>query len=77
MNESGPIIEYLLDPYGEGRLSPPRESPQWAIYLQRMFYAEGRSIFFAQQLGLLSDYANVRSWLARIRERPALHRALS
>ena len=37
----------------------------------------GFSIFMAQRLELLSDYANIRSWLERLQERPALHRALS
>jgi glutathione S-transferase len=140
MIESGAIVEYLLDRYGDGRLSPPRESPQWAKFLQWMYYAEGTafpplqnllahtsqlpeaqrspvvvatetpwahgilrfvddalegrsyllgeefsaadimmgfSVFFAQQLDLLSDYENIGPWLARLQKRPALHRALS
>ena len=140
MIESGAILEYVLDRYGTGRLSPRRESPEWADHLQWVHFAEGTafpplqnvaahtfqlpepqraqvvvetetpwvhgvlrfvddalegrsyllgddfmaadimlgfSIFMAQRLELLSDYPNIRSWLERLQERPALHRALS
>ena len=39
--ESGAIIEYLLERYGEGRLSPPRGSAEWVRYIYFLHYAEG------------------------------------
>lgn len=39
--ESGAIIQYLLAKYGEGRLVPTVESPEFAQYLQWFHYAEG------------------------------------
>lgn len=38
--ESGAIIEYLLDTYGEGRLRPPAGSPEKLKYTYWMYYAE-------------------------------------
>ncbi|MEQ9639958.1 MAG: glutathione S-transferase family protein [Alphaproteobacteria bacterium] len=40
MAESGAIIEYLLETYGEGRLAPPPGSPARAAYLQWFHFAE-------------------------------------
>ena len=34
MCESGAILEYILERYGEGRLAPPVGSPARAAYLQ-------------------------------------------
>jgi glutathione S-transferase len=39
--ESGAIIQYLLAKYGNGRLVPPSDSSDFAIYLQWFHYAEG------------------------------------
>lgn len=39
--ESGAILEYLIERYGEGRLAPERGSPEWLRYLYFMHYAEG------------------------------------
>jgi glutathione S-transferase len=39
--ESGAILEYILERYGEGRLAPPIDSPQRADFLQWMHFAEG------------------------------------
>ena len=39
--ESGAILEYILERYGEGRLAPPIGSPERADYLQWLHYAEG------------------------------------
>ncbi len=39
--ESGAIVQYLLARYGEGRLAPAMDSPQFAPYLQWLHYAEG------------------------------------
>jgi glutathione S-transferase len=40
MCESGAIIEYILEKYGEGRLAPPIGTPERAQYLQWLHYAE-------------------------------------
>jgi glutathione S-transferase len=42
--ESGAIIEYLVDKYGEGRLRPAAGSPQRLRYLYWMHYAEGSAM---------------------------------
>src|SRR5690606_24162898 len=39
--ESGAILEYLIERYGEGRLAPPRGSKEWLRYVYFMHYAEG------------------------------------
>jgi glutathione S-transferase len=38
--ESGAILEYLLESYGEGRLAPAAKSPGRALYLQWFHYGE-------------------------------------
>jgi glutathione S-transferase len=40
MFESGAIVEYLLERYGNGRLAPKPGSPQRAAYLQWLHFAE-------------------------------------
>ncbi|MGH8596828.1 MAG: glutathione S-transferase family protein [Gammaproteobacteria bacterium] len=40
LTESGAIIEYLLDTYGQGRLRPPRGTPEYRAYQQWMHAAE-------------------------------------
>lgn len=40
MCESGAIVEYLLERYGEGRLAPPVGSRDRAAYLQWLHFAE-------------------------------------
>jgi glutathione S-transferase len=42
--ESGAIIEYVLDEYGEGRLRPAPDSPQYLRYRYWMHYAEGSAM---------------------------------
>ncbi|MET0226163.1 MAG: glutathione S-transferase [Dokdonella sp.] len=39
--ESGAIIEYLIDRYGEGGFAPPAGSPERLRYTQWLHYAEG------------------------------------
>jgi glutathione S-transferase len=39
--ESGAIVEYILERYGEGRLAPPIGSPQRGEFLQWIHFAEG------------------------------------
>jgi glutathione S-transferase len=40
MCESGAIVEYVLERYGNGRLAPPIGSPRRAAYLQWLHFAE-------------------------------------
>jgi glutathione S-transferase len=39
--ESGAIVQYVLARYGEGRLCPAVDSPDFPAYLQWLHYAEG------------------------------------
>ena len=42
--ESGAIIEYLIERYGEGKLAPARDSPDRIRYLYWLHYAEGSAM---------------------------------
>jgi glutathione S-transferase len=42
--ESGAIIEYLIDSYGNGRLRPPPGTPERLRYTYWMHYAEGSAM---------------------------------
>lgn len=42
--ESGAIIEYILDRYGQGRLRPERGTPDHVRYIEWMHYAEGSAM---------------------------------
>lgn len=42
--ESGAIIEYLVETYGDGRLAPAPGSPDRAAYLEWMHFAEGSAM---------------------------------
>ena len=42
--ESGAIIEYLIETYGQGRLKPPIGTTQWTHYIQWMHFAEGSAM---------------------------------
>jgi glutathione S-transferase len=44
--ESGAIIEYLLDSYGEGRLRPPAGTPQRRQFTYWLHFAEGSAMPF-------------------------------
>lgn len=59
--ESGAIVEYLVDRYGQGRLKPPEGSPERLRYTYWMHYAEG-SAMPPLLMGLVA---------ARIRSAPA------
>jgi glutathione S-transferase len=39
--ESGAVIEYLVERYGQGKLSPPEETPEYLRYKYWLHYAEG------------------------------------
>lgn len=58
MFESGAILEYVLERYGEGRLAPAPGSPERAAYLQWFHYAESTAF---PPLGILV-------WLTRYRD---------
>ncbi len=51
--ESGAMVQYLLDRYGEGRLQPPLGTPEHAIYLQWSWFAEAT---FARPLGEIVNH---------------------
>lgn len=40
ITESGAIVEYILEHYGEGALQPPRDSDEWYAYRHWMHAAE-------------------------------------
>jgi glutathione S-transferase len=42
--ESGAIVEYLVDSYGEGRLIPPPKTPERLRYTYWLHYAEGSAM---------------------------------
>jgi len=42
--ESGAIVEYLLDTYGEGRLRPAAGTPEWRQYTYWLHFAEGSAM---------------------------------
>jgi glutathione S-transferase len=54
--ESGAMVEYILDRYGEGRLRPAPESVAHAHYLQWSWFAEAT---FARALGEMVNHRRV------------------
>jgi glutathione S-transferase len=42
--ESGAIIDYLVEQYGEGRLAPPPSTPERSRYTYWLHYAEGSAM---------------------------------
>lgn len=51
--ESGAMVQYLIDAYGDGRLQPAIASPEHAIYLQWGWFAEST---FARPLGEIVNH---------------------
>jgi len=49
--ESGAIVEYLVRKYGDGRLAPVQDTPEYDRYIQFLHYAEG-SAMLPLMLGL-------------------------
>ncbi len=41
MAESGAVVQYLIDRYGQGRFMPSRDSASYAKYIELMHYPEG------------------------------------
>lgn len=54
--ESGAMVQYLLDRYGDGRLQPPPGTPAHAHYLQWSWFAEAT---FARPLGEIVNHRRV------------------
>ena len=54
--ESGAMVEYILDRYGEGRLRPAPETAAYAHYLQWSWFAEAT---FARPLGEMVNHRRV------------------
>ncbi|MDN7354322.1 glutathione S-transferase [Acetobacter senegalensis] len=42
--ESGAIIEYLINKYGNGRLAPARDTPEYTRFIYWLHYAEGSAM---------------------------------
>lgn len=53
MFESGAMVQYILDRYGQGRLQPASGTPEHAIYLQWSWFAEST---FARPLGEIVNH---------------------
>lgn len=53
MFESGAMVQYLLDRYGEGRLQPAPGTDEHALYLQWSWFAEAT---FARPLGEIVNH---------------------
>lgn len=51
--ESGAMVQYILDHYGEGRLEPVRGSDEYALYQQWSWFAEAT---FARPLGEIVNH---------------------
>ena len=58
--ESGAIVEYIIDTYGNGRMKPAPGSDDYWKYVEWMHYAEGSAmlpLLLALYAGLLGDAA--------------------
>ncbi|MBT7370610.1 MAG: glutathione S-transferase family protein, partial [Gammaproteobacteria bacterium] len=53
MFESGAMVQYILDRYGEGRLQPAVGTAEYAIFLQWLWFAEAT---FARPLGEIVNH---------------------
>lgn len=58
--ESGAIVEYVLEKYGNGRLRPAPDDPQWPIYLHWMHAAES-TLMLAPMVDFLTKMTGARS----------------
>jgi glutathione S-transferase len=63
MFESGAIVQYLLERYGEGRLEPKPGSPERAAYLQWFHFAEAG---VTPPVGLIVQHTRLRPEPERI-----------
>ncbi|HEV2562102.1 MAG TPA: glutathione S-transferase [Rhizomicrobium sp.] len=58
--ESGAIVEYILEKYGNGRLQPARDSKDHIKYIEWMHFAEGSAmlpLLMALYTGMMGDAA--------------------
>ena len=58
--ESGAIVEYIIDTYGNGRLKPPTGTPEYWRYIEWLHYAEGSAmlpLMLALYSGMLGEAA--------------------
>lgn len=53
MYESGAMMQYVVDRYGNGALQPPRDDPAHAHYLQWCWFAEAT---FSRPLGEITNH---------------------
>jgi len=53
MFESGAMMQYVLDLYGDGRLQPAKSHPDYGLYLQWMWFAEAT---FSRPLGEITNH---------------------
>ncbi len=54
--ESGAMVQYLLDHYGDGRLQPVKGTPAHGLYMQWSWFAEAT---FARPLGEIVNHRRV------------------
>ena len=58
--ESGAIVEYIIDTYGNGRLKPTVGTPEYWRYIEWLHYAEGSAmlpLMLALYAGMLGEAA--------------------
>src|SRR6185503_15308388 len=65
--ESGAILEYIVEKYGNGKLVPPKDTPNYRRYRYYMHYAEGS----------LMPFLLVRLIASRMRHAPFLVRPIA
>ena len=63
MFESGAMVQFLLERYGNGRLQPAPGTPDSALYLQWSWFAEAT---FARPLGDMAQHTRVKPLQERI-----------
>jgi glutathione S-transferase len=66
LSESGAIVQYVLEKYGDGRLEPPVGSQDRAAYLQWLHFSEGTA----------ANPINTTVWLTVYRQDAAQHMAI-
>lgn len=72
--ESGAILEYIVDTYGNGRFAPARDTAEWRQYVYWMHYAEGSAMPLLYQKLLFSLVPKRGPWYARPLLRPIFKR---
>lgn len=72
--ESGAILEYLVETYGNGRLAPERGTADWRRYIYWMNYAEGSAMPLLYQKLLFNLIPRRSPWYARPLLKPVFAR---